>query len=120
MVFPEGTTVGKEELLPLRPGMFHTAAQSHLPVVPIAIEYQDPGDAWVGDESFVAHFLRQFRGRRKSVAVSIGPVMHGTDGEALKERVEAWMRQEIKCLSGELNPSVVVEGVATAPEQAVR
>lgn len=120
MVFPEGTTVAKEELLPLRPGMFHTAAKSHLPIVPIAIEYQDPEDAWTGDESFVAHFLRQFRGRRKFVSVSIGPVMHGTDGEALKERVETWMHQEISRLSVDLNASVVADGVAAVSEQTAQ
>lgn len=95
MVFAEGTTTAKGTCIDLRPGMFYTAAQGNLPVVPVAIEYLEADDAWVGPETFVPHFLRRFRQKRMKVVVSYGPTLRGNDAEALKQQTQDWIRTEL-------------------------
>ncbi|TNE45811.1 MAG: 1-acyl-sn-glycerol-3-phosphate acyltransferase [Deltaproteobacteria bacterium] len=96
MVFAEGTTTNKGEMNALRPGMFYTAAENDLPIVPVAIEYLEPEDAWTGDESFIAHFLQRFRQKRMKVVVTYGPPLRGKDPVALKQQTEDWIRNELK------------------------
>src|SRR5262249_45981855 len=57
--FPEGTTTaGVGELLAFRRGLFGIARIAHVPVVPMALSYNSPEIAWVGEEWFVPHYLR--------------------------------------------------------------
>jgi len=70
--FPEGTTFRGPGILPFYPGLFRMAEQYDFPIVPVAIEYEDSEDAWVGDDSFVAHFLTAFRKRRMRVRLVFG------------------------------------------------
>ncbi len=91
VVFPEGTTSSGPASLPFRPGSFALAARAGLPVVPVAIRYDDPGDAWVGDDTFVAHFLRQLGKRRVRVTVAFGPALSGASGEDLRRAAQDWI-----------------------------
>lgn len=102
IMFPEGTTTGQSVLGELHPGMFVTAAEQHLPIVPIAIEYAHEDDPWVHDEGFLTHFLRCFRRQTMVVAMTVGPVMHGTDPAQLQAEYEAWIKQELKALGGQV------------------
>lgn len=58
-VFPEGTTSKGPLMEPFKKGIFKIAADLALPVIPAAIHYADENDAWVGNDTFAAHFLRQ-------------------------------------------------------------
>lgn len=58
LVFPEGTTSTGNDVLPLRRGMFGIARRAGVPVVPVALRYDWPEMAWVGDQSFVPHYVR--------------------------------------------------------------
>lgn len=51
-LFPEGTTYRGPGILPFRPAMFRMAARERISVVPVALEYQDPSDAWVDQDTF--------------------------------------------------------------------
>ncbi len=95
VVFPEGTTVA-EGLLPFNPGMFYTAAELDLPIVPFVLNYSDPEMAWVGEEKFVPHLIRMFQRPAWSIDVHIGPVFKGSDGEALLQEVRSWMENRVK------------------------
>ena len=46
------------------------AAELGVPVIPIAIDYKNLNDAWVGDDTFIPHFLRCFGKWRTEIKVS--------------------------------------------------
>lgn len=114
-VFPEGTTTAGPSTLDFRPGIFATAVAAELSVVPVAIAYHDPRDAWVGDVHFMAHFMDRFRGPSMKVSLSYGPVMRGDDVEALRSGAQRWVREELARLHAAegsrydlLDPSLLV------------
>jgi len=90
-LFPEGTTSRGPGLLPFRPGMFRLAARDGFPVVPVALEYRDPSDAWVGEDTFVGHFLKTFSKPRISVRVHFGPVLNSSEGVTLQKGAWHWI-----------------------------
>lgn len=98
--FPEGTTSRGPGTLPFFPGLFEVAREHGFPVVPVAIEVADPADAWVDDESFVAHFLTCFRKRRIRVAIAFGPVLRADDTDDLRATAEAWIRERLDGFAG--------------------
>jgi 1-acyl-sn-glycerol-3-phosphate acyltransferase len=95
VVFPEGTTAASG-LLPFNPGMFYTAAELDLPIVPFVLEYSDPAMAWVGEEKFIPHLLRMLQRPAWHVQVHIGPAMRGADGEVLLSDVRQWMLNRVQ------------------------
>jgi 1-acyl-sn-glycerol-3-phosphate acyltransferase len=70
--FPEGTTTEGKGVLPFRSGMFGLAARLGLPVVPVAIRYDPPSLAWVGDATFLPHYLTLAARRRTRAVVRLG------------------------------------------------
>lgn len=94
--FPEGTTSRGPGLLPFYPGLFEVAREHGFPVVPVAIEVGDPADAWVGDESFLGHFLICFRKRRIRVAIAFGPVLRPEGPGDLRAAAERWIRARLE------------------------
>ncbi len=96
IIFPEGTTGPADGLLPLKPGMFHVAAEEGFPIIPVAIFYEDPELAWVGDDDLGAHFLRNFRKFRTTAHVTYGEPITGVEGEALMLKVRDWKLQQLE------------------------
>ena len=94
VVFPEGTTAQAPEIKEFRPGMFFVAAEGDIPVVPVAIEYAEPSDAFIGEDTFVPHFLRTFGKSKTKVRIALGPIMTQSDGEVLRQEVSTWVTQE--------------------------
>jgi 1-acyl-sn-glycerol-3-phosphate acyltransferase len=93
-IFPEGTTHIGPELLPYHKGIFYTCAENGFPIVPAAIEYENPNIAWVGKEMFIPHALRHFGARKINVHVSFGPSMSNSDAEKLREDARNWTQDE--------------------------
>ncbi|MET0341160.1 MAG: lysophospholipid acyltransferase family protein [Polyangiales bacterium] len=58
LVFPEGTTTHGETVLPFKRGSFGAAALAGVPIVPVAIHYECADMAWVGNATFLPHYLR--------------------------------------------------------------
>ena len=58
LTFAEGTTTSGRGVLPFRRGIFGAARIARVPVVPVAIRYEDPELSWVGSQSFLPHYLR--------------------------------------------------------------
>lgn len=96
VVFPEGTTFEGPGLLEFRPGVFRLAVEGGFPIVPAAIWYEDMENAWVGDDTFVGHFLRVFRKPVIRVNVAYGPPMTDPDPEILRDRAWSWIRETLK------------------------
>jgi len=67
---PEGTTHIEPTTIKFKPGAFVLAAQLGVPVMPVAIDYKNLDDAWIGDDTFVPHFLRCFGKWQTEIKVS--------------------------------------------------
>ncbi len=97
VVFPEGTTTPGDRVLPFKRGIFGIARRLDVPVFPVTIAYQDARIAWVGDQSFLGHYLLQIVARRTiharlTFSDSLAPRAFdsiSTFAEAARERVEA-------------------------------
>jgi 1-acyl-sn-glycerol-3-phosphate acyltransferase len=61
-----------DRVLPFRRGLFGVALRAGIDVVPVALRYDPPGLTWVGDATFVPHFLRLAARRRARVTVTFG------------------------------------------------
>jgi 1-acyl-sn-glycerol-3-phosphate acyltransferase len=85
LVFPEGTTTCGEQVLPFKRGMFGLAARLGLPVIPIALRYADTRMAWVGDASFLPHYLATTTRDRLDAELEFGAPMHAQRGEAAEQ-----------------------------------
>mgnify|MGYP002641026230 CR=1 FL=1 len=95
VVFPEGTTSRAPGMLPFRPGIFKTIAGTNFPVVPIAIEYEDPNAAYVGNDTFLGHFLRVFAHRKTKVSLHFGPPQQSPNPTHLQTKTQAWIKHHV-------------------------
>lgn len=95
VVFPEGTTVDRG-LLEFNPGMFFTAAELGVPVVPFVMEYSDPKMAWVDDDTFVSHLLKMLTRPAWHVDLYIGEPVRNSDGTKLLHEIRDWMQRRVK------------------------
>ncbi len=90
VVFPEGTTYPGPGCSDFRQGAFETAMEAGVPVLPVAIEYPHPEDAW-GDEGFVEHFSDRFRQPKLNIHLHFGPALTGEDPEILVKESRDWI-----------------------------
>jgi len=94
--FPEGTTTRGDRVLPFRGGLFALARSAGVRVVPAAVSYDPPDLAWVGDDTFLPHYLRLASSARARVTVRFGAAVPSRAFEtatelasAVRARVEA-------------------------------
>jgi 1-acyl-sn-glycerol-3-phosphate acyltransferase len=84
--FPEGTTSDGTGVLPFRRGLFAVAHELGVPVVPVALSYAPRELAWLGEATFLPHYLRLAAERAPSATLAFGepipPRLHPT-AEAL-------------------------------------
>lgn len=73
--FPEGTTTEGDAILPFRRGIFGVARHAGVPVVPVALGFDDPELAWTGGSLFLPHFLRTLARREIVARVRFGCAM---------------------------------------------
>ena len=67
---PEGTTHNQPTTIDFKQGAFKIAAQNNIPVLPVAIDYKNQEDYWLGDDSFLPHFLLCFGKWKTEIKVS--------------------------------------------------
>lgn len=60
LIAPEGTTHIETVSIDFKPGAFILAAELEVPVIPVAIDYKNIKDAWIGNDTFVPHFFKCF------------------------------------------------------------
>lgn len=96
LIFPEGTTHGGDTPLPFKKGVFQVAASHGVPIIPVALDFDDPGDYWLGNDTFVGHFLRRFGRRKVRCRVHIGPPLCGADSRILLTDAHDWIRQNLR------------------------
>jgi len=95
LVYPEGTTTDFPKTVEFRRGAFQMAAGGGFGIVPVAIEYKNPADAWIGDDTFIPHFFRCFGKSVTEVKIAFGPALYGEDGEELLREVQFWIDSKL-------------------------
>lgn len=93
LVFPEGTTSEGNGTLPFRPRSFEAAGKAGVPVQPIAMWYDTPLAAYVGNDTFLPHFFRLFRLKQFTCFLVFGPALTGPD---TTERAQSWIDSILK------------------------
>ncbi len=100
VVFPEGTSTAEPLVRPFKQGLFQTAADLGVPVVPMALHYKDSDMPWVGDDTFLAHFYRVFGRSQSEVLVHFGPTLREKSAERLRGAAWHWCNCEVRRLCG--------------------
>ncbi len=95
LVYPEGTIATDPKTLPFRPGSFAEMARLGIPVVPIAIEYQNDYSYW-RTPSLLKHFVNHVGRWNIPCKMKIGKPIWDQDGTALKDKAESWVNEELK------------------------
>jgi len=95
--YAEGTTHDGAKTIDFKPGMFREAAEEGYPIYPVALEYQYQSDAWIGDDTFIRHFLECFGKAKTPTKVWYGTAIQGGDTEMLirqtKEQIDAFLTE---------------------------
>lgn len=94
LIYPEGTTSDDEGTTPFKRGSFQVAADLDIPVVPIAIEYQDRKHHWVS-RSLWRQYVLQFGESSCHCTMSFGEPYHAADQDYGTEQARAWINQEV-------------------------
>jgi 1-acyl-sn-glycerol-3-phosphate acyltransferase len=99
ILFPEGTTYKGPLTKPFKNGSFQIAANANIPVIPMAIHYNDENDAWVGDDTFLPHFFRQMGKPITKVYLQYGTPVSNSDYKLIqqqtREQIDAMLTQII-------------------------
>jgi len=91
LIYPEGTTHKQPNTIAFRRGIFEEAAKHGITVIPVAIDYQDPKDAWVGDDTFIRHFFECFAKPKTYVKLWYGQPLQNSDPEELIQQAKEWI-----------------------------
>jgi 1-acyl-sn-glycerol-3-phosphate acyltransferase len=89
--FPEGTTSGGPGLKAFHRGLFQLAQERGFPVLPVAICYGAPEDAFVEEAEFLPHLLATCRKRAVHVQVRFGPLLRPDGASDLCSEAQAWI-----------------------------
>ena len=95
LVYPEGTTHTEPVTTTFKRGAFRLAAKMQIPVVPIALEYKDMAHAWVGDDTFGAHFIRCFGKKNMFAKVRYGQPVISDNADQLLETTKKWIDENM-------------------------
>lgn len=101
VLFPEGGTYMGPLTKPFKNGSFQIAADARIPVIPMAINYSNVEDAWVGDEKFLSHFFRQMGKPFTRVFVKYGLPVIGANYKQIQNET----KEQIDSMLSEINSS---------------
>jgi 1-acyl-sn-glycerol-3-phosphate acyltransferase len=104
LVFPEGTTTYGDQVLPFKRGIFGAARRAGVPVVPIALAYDRPGVAWVGDDPFLPHYVRAMAEPCTRVRVEYLSPLTSERGQSAEGMAEAARRAIARALTTQEQP----------------
>jgi len=116
LIYPEGTTGDRPTSLDFLPGTFATAVKMNTPIVPIAIEFKYPEDAWISsNESFYSHYVKCFSKRKTPVKLRYGKPIFHKDVMTFKQMAQDWVDENLLEMQEEFGgvawPSTVDERI---------
>lgn len=94
-IFPEGTTYKGPDILKLKAGTFKLAAEGGFLICPVALEYENPDDAWVGNDLFIPHFIRTFGRWKTGLKIRYGTPFQSEDHLFLIEETGKWITENL-------------------------
>ena len=96
LIYPEGTTTREPKTLPFKKGAFGLAVNKNVPLIPMAISYDNPDAIWDGPEPFVSHFLQMFRKKVNRITLRYGePITGDYTHEELLQLTQTWINTQI-------------------------
>ena len=107
-LFPEGTTSKGPLTKPFKKGSFKIAADANIPVIPMAIHYNDVEDAWVGNDTFIGHFFRQMGKPVTKVSIRYGTPLVNTDYRTLQKETREAIDSMLKGLDENMNSTLTL------------
>ena len=100
---PEGTTHDEPTTIFFHPGTFTAAAKLKVPVVPIAIEYKLKEDAWIGDDTFIRHFIQCFGKWNTEIQITYFEPIFSDDADYLLNTTKSLIDNELLRIRKEWN-----------------
>ena len=96
--FPEGTTHAAPTTIAFKPGVFSDAAKEGFAIYPITLEYQKQRDFWIGDDTFIRHFIECFGKPHTQVKVHYGEALYHHDPAELMRMTQQGIDQQLQNL----------------------
>ena len=93
--YAEGTTHTKPQTIEFKKAMFYEAANSKFPIYPVAIEYENTTTAFIGEDTFLPHFIKCFSQKVVKARISYGPKLIGENAEELLKSTKDWIDHEL-------------------------
>lgn len=100
---PEGTTHDEPTTIYFHPGTFTAASRLNVPVVPIAIEYKLKEDAWIGDDTFIRHFIQCFGKWKTEIQITYFEPIISNDADYLLNTTKSLIDTELSRIRKEWN-----------------
>ena len=101
LIFPEGTTSGLPLTKEFHKGSFYKAAESGIPVIPIAIEYDKPElDFWTGG-SLAKQFLNQFGKIKTRTKIAFGDPIYSENGQEILDLAQSFINKKLQQFQSE-------------------
>lgn len=95
LVYPEGTTHDLPQTMDFRAGAFRLAEREQIHVVPMAIDYADLSDAWVGEDTFIPHFIRCFGKKTTWVKIRYGTPLVPAESQIVLQTARQWIDENL-------------------------
>lgn len=96
LIYPEGTTTKEPTTLPFKKGAFGLAVNNKVPIVPMAISYNNPDAIWDGPESFISHLLQMLRQKKTRIKIRYGEPIYSDDNKILLAATQNWINEQVK------------------------
>jgi 1-acyl-sn-glycerol-3-phosphate acyltransferase len=93
--FPEGTTHISPTTVAFNYGSFKTATEIQSPIIPVAIDYKIIADAFVGDDTFIPHFLKCFGKWTTEIKITYFPPLYSDDAPFLLNTSKEMIDKEL-------------------------
>ncbi len=93
--FPEGTTTSLPTTVDFNYGSFAMATKIEAAVIPVAIDYKEPTDAFVGDDTFIPHFLKSFGKLTTEIKITYFSSLFSDDAEYLLKTSKQLIDKEL-------------------------
>ncbi len=95
VIFPEGRTNVEPLTIMFHKGSFEKAAELGVPVLPIALEYEDVKCYWHHRENLIQHYFKYLNRWRVPVKIVVGRPINGVDPFALIDQSKTWIDEQI-------------------------
>jgi 1-acyl-sn-glycerol-3-phosphate acyltransferase len=102
LIYPEGTTSNGDTTIDFKIGSFKVAADLGIPVIPIALDYQDEKDYWF-NRPLLPHVLEVLSRKTMKTMIRVGDPIDNSDPKVLLDESRKWINAQIPVMHRILN-----------------